>query len=152
MKELNTSIVQSPQKENKGIYINGKQQVIDLLKAMDVNDKSKLLQNLKLRSPALAKELSENSFSYESIWQLQDDSLRRIMMTTKPVILGLALYLATKSQQRRVLSLLPQELAVKAFEVMTKDLSRHRKECLRAQDKIVENALDLSQRKIVQFY
>ena len=44
--------------ENGGVFINGKGQVIELLRKMDGADKAKLLKNLRLRNPTLAKELT----------------------------------------------------------------------------------------------
>jgi flagellar motor switch protein FliG len=142
----------STDNEKNGIYINGRQQVVELLRHMDQGDKTTLLRNLKGRNPTLAKELSEQSFSYDNLWSLDDQNLGRILGMTKPVILGLALSLTNIKNQKRALSLIPREQALKAYEVMTKDLSDNRRECLRAQDKIMELAVDLSRRQIVRFY
>ncbi len=138
--------------EKSGIYINGRQQVVDLLKHMDAGDKQRLLRNLKGRNPTLAKELSEQAFSYNNIWELDDEHLARLLGSVKPVILGLALSQSPIKQQKRALSLLPREGALKAYEVMTKDLSSNRRECLRAQEKILELAVDLSRRQLIRFY
>jgi flagellar motor switch protein FliG len=136
----------------EGIYLNGKQQVVELLKHMDGADKAKLLRNLKGRNPVLAKELSEQCFSYENIWSLNDDDLAKILSGTKPVILGLALSLAGVKNQKRALALIPRSQALKAYEVMTKDLSQNRRECLRAQEKILEYAIELSRSQYIRFY
>ena len=71
---------------------------------------------------------------------------------TKPVVLGLALSLSTIKHQKRALGLISRDQALKAYEVMTKDLSSNRRECMRAQDKILELAIDLSRRQIIRFY
>ncbi len=136
----------------EGIYINGRQQVVELLRHMDQVEKGKLLRNLRNRNPTLAKELSEQCFSYDSIWGLEDDSLAAVLGQIKPVILGLALAMTNLKNQKRALSLIPRDQALKAYEVMTKDLSQNRRECVRAQEKILETALDLSRRRLVQFY
>lgn len=141
-----------PENEKTGIYINGRQQVVDLLRHMEQNDKTRLLRNLKGRNPTLAKELSEQCFSYENLWSLDDDNLSKILAMTKPVVLGLALSLSSIKNQKRALGLIPRDQALKAYEVMTKDLSGNRRECLRAQDKILEMAIDLSRRQIIRFY
>lgn len=143
---------QTPENEKTGIYINGRQQVVDLLRHMEQGDKSRLLRNLKGRNPTLAKELSEQCFSYDNLWSLDDENLAKILASTKPVILGLALSLSSIKNQKRALSLIPRDSALKAYEVMTKDLSDNRRECMRAQDKIMELAIDLSRRQIVRFY
>jgi hypothetical protein len=43
-------------------------------------------------------------------------------------------------------------MALTAFEIMQKDLTANRNECLRAQQKIVELALNLHRNKILNFY
>lgn len=138
--------------EKSGIYINGRQQVVDLLKHMDAGDKRRLLQNLKGRNPTLAKELSEQAFAYHNIWDLDDENLARVLGAVKPVILGLALSQSTTKQQKRALGLLPRDAALKAYEVMTKDLTGNRRECLRAQEKVLDLAVELSRRQLVRFY
>jgi flagellar motor switch protein FliG len=136
----------------KGIFINGKKQVIELLQQMDASDKAKLLKNLRLRNPTLAKELTESCINFESIWDLNDESLKTVVSQVQPAILGLALSLVHVKNQRRVLSLISREQALKAFDIMQKDLTGNRNECIRAQQKILELAMNLSRSRIIQFY
>lgn len=138
--------------ENNGVYINGKRQVIELLQKMDASDKSKLLKNLRMRNPSLAKELTESCISFESIWDLNDESLKTLLSQIQPAILGLALNIVHVKNQRRALSLISREMALKAFDIMQKDLSSNRNECYRAQQKILELALNLNRNRIIQFY
>lgn len=135
-----------------GIFINGKKQVLELLQHMAAPDKAKLLRNLRVRNPALAKELTESCISFESIWDLDDGALKTIVSQVQPAILGLALSLVHTKNQRRVLSLVPREMALKAFDIMQKDLTGNRNECHRAQTKILELALSLHRNRIIQFY
>ncbi len=140
------------QKTENGIFINGKQQVVELLQRMDAGDKAKLLRNLRTRNPALAKELTESCISFESIWDLDDGALKTIVSQIQPTIIGLALSLVHTKNQRRVLSLVPREMALKAFDIMQKDLTSSRNECIRAQQKILELAMNLHRNRIIQFY
>ena len=143
----------SNQKENENnIYINGRQQVVELLRHMDTSDKTTLLRNLKGRNPTLAKELSEQCISFDNIWGLDDEDLSKVLSGLKPVILGLALNLSSIKNQKRSLSLLSRTQAMKAYEVMTKDLSDNRRECIRAQEKILEYALELNRNQNIRFF
>lgn len=135
-----------------GIFINGKQQVLDLLRHMSGADKAKLLKNLRVRNPVLARELTESCINFESIWDLDDQALKTVLSQAQPAILGLALSLVHVKNQRRSLSLIPREMAMKAFEILQKDLSANRNECYRAQNKIMELALQLHRNRIIQFY
>lgn len=135
-----------------GIFINGKGQVIELLQQMNAADKAKLLKNLRVRNPTLAKELTESCISFESIWDLDDGGLKTIVSQVQPAVLGLALSLVHTKNQRRALGLIPRESAVRAFEIMQKDLSSNRSECNRAQQKILDLAISLHRNRIIQFY
>lgn len=138
--------------ENSGIYLNGKKQVIELLKRMEGPDKAILLRNLKARNPVLAKELAEQCVNFDSIWELDDNSLRSVLSHVQPTILGLALSLVQVKNQRRALSLIERPQALRAFEIMQKDLSANRSECQRAQGKILEFALKLHKNQIINLY
>jgi flagellar motor switch protein FliG len=119
---------------------------------MEAADKARLLKNLRVRNPSLAKELTESCISFESIWDLNDESLKTIVSQVQPAILGLALSLVHVKNQRRVLSLISREMALKAFDIMQKDLTSNRSECMRAQQKILELAMNLHRNRIIQFY
>lgn len=142
----------SQKNPENGIFINGKKQVIELLQKMDAGDKSRLLKNLRTRNPSLAKELTESCLSFESIWDLDDECLKTVVSQVQPAILGLALSLVHVKNQRRALSLISREMALKAFDIMQKDLTGNRHECLRAQQKILELAVNLQRNRIIQFY
>lgn len=135
-----------------GVFINGKKQVIELLQRMDAADKARLLKNLRTRNPVLAKELTESCICFESIWDLDDQSLKTVVSQIQPAILGLALSLVHVKNQRRALSLISREMAIKAFDIMQKDLTGNRNECIRAQQKILELAINLNRNRIIQFY
>lgn len=142
----------SQKNTENGIFINGKKQVIELLQRMDAGDKARLLKNLRNRNPVLAKELTESCISFESIWDLSDECLKTVVSQVQPAILGLALNLVHIKNQRRALSLISRDMAMKAFEIMQKDLTSNRNECIRAQQKIVELAVNLHRNRIIQFY
>jgi len=138
--------------DSNGIFINGKKQVIELLQRMDSADKARLLKNLRTRNPVLAKELTESCISFESIWDLDDECLKTVVSQVQPAILGLALSLVHVKNQRRALSLISRDRALKAFDIMQKDLTGNRNECIRAQQKILELAINLHRNRIIQFY
>ena len=142
----------SQKNAENGIFINGKKQVIELLQKMDAGDKAKLLKNLRNRNPSLAKELTESCISFESIWDLDEQCLKTLVSQVQPTILGLALSLVHVKNQRRALSLISRDQAIKAFDIMQKDLTSSRNECFRAQQKILELAVNLHRNRIIQFY
>lgn len=131
----------------QGIFINGKQQIIEMLQFMPEQEREKLLKNIKLRNAVMGRELAEKSLSFNSIVKLSNESLRAIFNQANPAIIGLALYTSSKSLQRKVLSSIDRDLAERAFSIMSEDLSNKAIECKRAQEKIIQKAILLSRNK-----
>ena len=62
-------------KTNQGIFINGKAQIIDMLKYMQEDERTTLLKNIQARNPQLAKELYAESISFDTIYSLDQVDL-----------------------------------------------------------------------------
>ena len=133
--------------EQQGIFINGRQQIIEMLQYMNPKEKTKLLNNIKLRNASMAKELSEQSLSFNSLEQLSTTALNKIFSSNNPAIIGLSLYHASTSFQKKVLSSIDRTQAEQAFSIMNKNLEDKKNECKRAQEKIIQNAINLSRRQ-----
>ena len=131
----------------KGIFINGKNQIIEMLQFMDESERHKLLNNIKRKNSVMARELLEKSFSFNDLHQLSHDNLRKILSHCNPAIIGLALNISSTKFQRKALQSLDRHIAEEAFNVMNSNLINKTQECRRAQDKIVQVALQLSRRK-----
>jgi flagellar motor switch protein FliG len=138
--------------QNQGYYINGKQQAVELLQALDLSERKKLLKNMSARNAVMTRELSEQCFSFKDIAGLKNEELGKLLNITNPIITGLAISLTDKNFQKRALSSMDRSKAEQAFEIMTKDLSSKKNECLKAQQKIIETAILLSRKKIIQFH
>lgn len=139
------------QDNQKGIFINGKQQIIDMLRAMSMDERKKLISNIKSKNAPMARELSEQSFSYRDLQTLPDSQLAIVLKTVNPAIIGLALYLSPSQFQRKCLGVLERSIAEKAYQIMSYDLSGKRNECERAQQKILQNAVSLVRKNLIQF-
>lgn len=135
------------EKTEKGIFINGKKQIIEMLQFMDEAERKKLLQNIGARNAVMAKELSEQSFSFNDLVHTSTASLNKIFQSFNPAIIGLALYNTSSELQRKVLSSISRETAEAAFEVMSQNLSGKQAECKRAQEKVINNVIQLSRRQ-----
>ena len=133
----------------QGIFINGRQQIIEMLQFMNEDDKRKLLGNIQKRNAVMARELSEQSFSFKSLFALPKEDLNKILSRSNPAIIALALYPLEISLQRKALSSLDRAAAENAFEIMGHDLSAKRQEIKRAQDKIIQIAIQLSRQKYI---
>ena len=134
-------------KTEQGIYINGRQQIIDMLQFMNESDRKKLLKNIESRNSVMARELSEQSLSFNDLIQLSQESLRRIFIQCNPAIIGLALYTCSSELQKKVLSSLDRHIAENAFDIMSKNLSTKKLECKRAQEKVMQIAIQLNRKQ-----
>ncbi len=135
------------EKTEQGIFINGRKQIIEMLQYMNEAERKKLLKNVIARNPIMGKELSEQSFSFNDLVQTSSDSLKKIFMSFNPAIIGLALHESSSELQRKVLSCLERSKAEAAFEVMNRDLASKKAECRRAQEKVINNVIQLSRRQ-----
>lgn len=136
--------------QKNGYYIDGKKQAIELLQHLEGDERNKILSNIALRNASMARELSERSYSFKDLLNASDETLERITQVTTPAIIGLALFLTPKSFQRKVLTIMTRDRAEQAFNIMTRDLSSKRQECLKAQNKMLSNAVELSRKNIIR--
>jgi flagellar motor switch protein FliG len=136
---------------DKGIFINGKQQIIEMLQYMDDSDKQKLLKNISARNAVMGRELTEQSFSLKDLMRLNDHALSIVLRYSNAPIIGLALYLLPTDFQRRALSLMDRASAENAYHIMSQNLSSKKIECQRAQRKLLEAAIELSRRNQISF-
>ena len=133
--------------EQQGIYVNGRQQIIEMLQFMNDSDRKKLLKNIGSRNAVMARELSEQSLSFNDLIRLSQESLRRIFIQCNPAITGLALYTCSSELQKKVLSSLDRNIAESAFNIMSKNLSTKKLECKRAQEKVMQIAIQLNRKQ-----
>jgi len=134
----------------QGIYINGRQQIIEMLQFMNQNERKKLLDNIRMRNAVMARELSEQSLSFYDLEKLPETLIGKIFSRTNAAIIGLSLYNAKTSFQKKVLSSLERETAIEAFQIMNQNLSQKQNECKRAQEKIIQLAIALSRSQQIQ--
>ena len=86
---------------------------------------------------------SESILSFESIWQLDDKSLRKLTSQLVPRTLGLALCLVEVDKQKRVLNLISRDMAIKVFAILQEYKTSFRAECIKAQSEIIDLAVYL---------
>jgi len=123
---------------DQGIFLNGKNQIIEMLKHMPQNEKERLLKNLKHRNPQLADELMHQSFQFEDLHKMTDIELKAVFHHVTAPIVGIAIRNVSVEFQKRVLSLSPRTYAEDAYEYMTRRMSNEARDIKRAQNKILE--------------
>lgn len=136
--------------DNKGVFVNGKKQIIELLQFLPQSERETLLRNMQSRNPSLTKDLRESSLSFENIENLDDEALEMLCRYVKAPIWGIALKFSKKNFQRRVLSLMPRHLAEQAYEILLKEIPNELRDSKRARAKIIDAAIALSKKRIIQ--
>ncbi len=119
------------------IFINGRSQIIEMLKIMPLEEKQKLLHHIRVKNPLVAQELTENSISFSNLENLNKQYIELLSRNVPASILGIALKSSPMSFQRKVLSSVKREYAVTAFKYMRTPLKNEISDCKRAQNKVI---------------
>ena len=138
MDQANVAKKQLPEKKN--IYVNGRGQIVDMLKILPLKERSKLLALIKTRNPTLANDLAEDSLGFDNLADLKDDSWKILMSAIHSQVLGVALKGVDRNFQRRILSLAPDRAyAESAYNAMMLRLPQERQDIERAQSRVVQS-------------
>ncbi|MBP5296394.1 MAG: hypothetical protein J6Y94_03580 [Bacteriovoracaceae bacterium] len=128
------------------VFLNGRQQIIDMLKLMPAPEKAALLDNLKKRNPILANELLEESINFSCLENLSQPEIELIFSFTDAFTWGVALQGLTAALQRKILGLATRPYAEQAFKVMTGTPGRS-SDVAKAQNKILAVIIELHRAK-----
>lgn len=123
----------------EGRFINGRKQVINLLKKMPELEKKRLLDNMMFRNSPLTKELQRESISFESIGKLPDHTLKSSLDDIGAQIIGLALKGMDPGFQKRILQLMEYNDAQMAFKTMVAPIKNTAQLRAKAQEKIISS-------------
>lgn len=132
---------------SNGVFINGKGQIIEMLQMMNSQERNLLLAKVRIKNPQLADELSEQCFSFSDLNNLTDHELSQIFNYIGAQVLGMALKNIDVQFQRRLLSLPQRAYAEEAFRVLKTSYKNEKKDCARAQSKIIETLIAIRRDK-----
>ena len=131
-----------------GIFLNGKAQVIEMLKYMEFDERENLLKQLRRQGrQLLADELMMSSLGLEQISLLKDQELKYLFYQVSAPILGIAIRSLDISLQRRVLSLAPRSYAEETYKFMTADIDNEEDKIQKAQDKTRKILVQMIEKK-----
>lgn len=133
-----------------GVFINGKQQAVDLLKALTPDEKSRILGNINTVNPALADELQSLCLDFNLLENLNSSQVRGLLSAFSPTIIGLSLKGLNSNFQRKILSSLGRGQAEKAFEVLNTPIQNEARDGQRARDKIQAALIQAVKNKTLQ--
>ncbi|MBT3235475.1 MAG: hypothetical protein HN353_05965 [Bdellovibrionales bacterium] len=131
------------------IFLNGKSQIVEMLRFMSADERKKLLQGIRQRNASMAQELESSSLTFEDFLSLNDTNLAKVIQYLDSSIMGVALRGCDPDFQRRALSLTDHEYAKRAFALMVKQIERESTLVKRARDKVIELLVSLSRRSLI---
>lgn len=137
---------QSQDNQSKGVFLNGKAQIIEMLKVLDGEEKQKLMKLIIARNPTLGKELQEKSFSFNNLMTLTDSNIKLMIKSVNAQIMGIALKGCNLRLQKKVLSLAPREYAEEAYEILVSAHKNDQKDINRAQEKVLQTVVQILKR------
>lgn len=120
----------------EGVFINGKAQVVEMLKFMSPQERSRLLKHIRSQNVILADELSASSVGIEHIGDMTDEQIKFVFKYINAPIMGIALKGVGADLQRRILLLADRNYAEETYKYMTMDLQNEDHDITRAQEKV----------------
>ncbi|MBT7766473.1 MAG: hypothetical protein HN730_04910, partial [Bdellovibrionales bacterium] len=85
------------------IFLNGKSQIVEMLRFMSADERKKLLQGIRQRNASMAQELESSSLTFEDFLSLNDTNLAKVIQYLDSSIMGVALRGCDPDFQRRAL-------------------------------------------------
>ena len=121
--------------KNGDIFINGKAQIIEMLRCMRPDERERIIRQVALQSSSLAKELSQESIGFEQIGNFSDSQMKHFFNYVQAPILGMAIRGLSLELQKRMLSLAERSYAEEAYEFMIMNLKDERDKIRQAREK-----------------
>jgi len=126
------------EKVKKDIFINGRNKAFEIIQKLTSQERTNILNKIKMRNPRLAEELMQNSYSFKDIARLEDVEIQSIFPKIAPQVFGVALRNLDVNFQRRVLTLAPRKYAEIAYETLINNLEEEAIHIKRARNKVSE--------------
>lgn len=123
--------------------INGRKQIVDLLRAMPLGEKKKLLKNMALKNPQLVQEMMQEGVSFEQLEYLTEEQLSTLFNYIDANTMGMALKNSPNTLQKYFLRKAPKNYAENAYVVMMTATNEETKKVELAKDKVMNMAAQL---------
>jgi flagellar motor switch protein FliG len=130
--------------EKQGSFLNGKGQVIELLKFLTHEEKERILNRLRILNPQLASELNKSSVKFDDLFKKDPSLLKKIFSSFPPAITGMALKNCPSSFQRHILEILDRDYSRAAFQILQGSIQNEQEISKKAKDKILSYFQQLS--------
>jgi flagellar motor switch protein FliG len=121
---------------DNNIFINGKKQAIEILQGLSSKERNLIIQNLSVKNPSLAKDLSYQTYNFNNILELEDSSIQKIFEYCSAAVIAVSIFPLSDEVKRRVLQIIPREKAKEVFRIYkTQPVSQQ--DSKKAQEKVL---------------
>lgn len=128
--------------KQNGVFINGKEQVVELLKHLNEDERTRILKHIRIKNPTLGAELTSRSITINYLTEMNQRALNYISNFVQPEIMGLALKVCSVKEQRDILMKLEKSYAEKAYETMISAIRNQQQVAKKAEAKIKNIIID----------
>ena len=136
--------------EKNDIVINGRAQVVEILKRLPEEHKNKILRSLKNRDSSLANELTWQTLTFSGITQSKDFQLKSLLEYVSSQVIAIALHDQDAVIQKKFLTNISRERAKEVFQLL-KTHSPQDSNIQKAKNKILDIAITLIQKRTLNF-
>lgn len=135
--------------ENTGVFINGKAQIAEMLPLLTPEERSRLLNNIRMRNKELADELQAESITVLAMMDLSDTDIKTVMRYINAPVFGIALKPFSYMEKKRVLSLADRSYAEETYKAMTATLTDENKAIKSAGDRLKRVLVSLVRKNMI---
>jgi flagellar motor switch protein FliG len=132
--------------EKADIIINGRAQVVEILKRLPEDHKNKILKSLKGKNSSLAHELTWQTLTFDGLKELKEAQIKLLLDYVSSPVIAIALFDQDVEVQKRFLGNVSRERAREIFQQL-KSQTPSLINCKKAQNKITDIATTLIQKK-----
>lgn len=133
----------------KGVFINGRGQVVDLLRTLQETEREKILKILKIKNPAMARDLTIQCLTFNYFIHLDQEKMNIACQYISGNVLGYALSDQNIQVQKMILNIIERKKAVEAFQIIS-EYRGTQTETQKSQRKIIQIVAELIDKKVIQ--
>jgi flagellar motor switch protein FliG len=132
------------------IVINGRAQVVEILKKLPYQEKQKIINEVLKKNPSLGKELNIQCYGIQNVFSLESSTLKIVLEYSSSQVIALAISNEDIPLQQKILTLMPREKALQTLNIIrNQSYSEYDQE--KAKNKLIDITMSLANNKNITF-
>ena len=123
---------------NGGRYIDGEAKAAEILTALSLEDRERILRYICTKNPPMGRGLSQKCHSFDTLVSLGAREFRQLSSRIHPKVLGIALKQISEDYQREILGRLDRDYAEQCYEALVCSFKDESSMVSRAQARVME--------------